>query len=175
MSVLTFTARLIPTPGSVSLTPSHDRTLNFISSITSERYKMRVSCRDSWHGSMIWQCWFAAVDGLKRREQASKAREFNSKIFSIKHNSTKCGSVAALPRVRNNMQCASAYKMSFSSQSSKLKSQQWKVERSSSFYCKAAAHSSLRQLSYRLLNTNDEMRKWWMRNEFITGMPITRY
>lgn len=70
--VLTFTTRLISTPGSVSLTPSHNRALNFVSSIARKRYGMWVSCRESWHGTMIWKYWLAAVDGFKRREQASK-------------------------------------------------------------------------------------------------------
>lgn len=45
--VLTFAAGLVPTPGSVGLTCSYNRALNFVSSITSKRYRMRVSCRES--------------------------------------------------------------------------------------------------------------------------------
>lgn len=85
---LTFTARLISTPGSVSLAPSYNRTLNFVPSIASKRYRMWVSRRESRHGTMIWKFWLAAVDGFKRREEASKAREFNSKALPTMHNCT---------------------------------------------------------------------------------------
>lgn len=45
--VLTFAAGLVSTPDSVSLTSPYNRALNFVSSIASKRYGMRVSCRES--------------------------------------------------------------------------------------------------------------------------------
>lgn len=88
MLILTFTACLISTPNSVSLAPSHNRPLNFISNVASKRYRMWVSGGESGHGTMIWKFWLAAVYGFKRRQEASKAREFNSKALSTRHDST---------------------------------------------------------------------------------------